>query len=187
MKKPPVQAPHHTMSTHLPTPPLRIIAIDPGYDRCGVAILERLSGGKSKVLFSTCIQTSKKDEFVVRMHTVAEQVRGIIDEHAPMHMALEKLFFNTNQKTAMHVVKVCGMLAEVGMAAGLEVFEYTPLQVKSAVAGSGRALKADVTRMLPLLTALPTLGPKTKRLDDEWDAIAVGITHLASYRPILYE
>lgn len=163
---------------------MKIISIDPGYDRCGVAVLEKESGGKQRVIFSTCIQTSKNDEFVVRLHTVADQVRGVIEEYAPVQMALEKLFFNTNQKTAMNVAKVCGTLAEVAMHAGLQVFEYTPLQVKSAVGGSGRALKADVMRMLPLLISMPPLSPKTKRLDDEWDAIAVGVTHLASYRKI---
>lgn len=161
---------------------MKIIAIDPGYDRCGVAILEKVPRQKEKVLFSTCIQTSKDDEFIVRLHSVADEVRAIIEEYAPSHMAIEKLFFNTNQKTAMQVAKVCGMLAEVGMHAGCEIFEYTPLQVKSAVGGSGRALKSDVTRMIPLLVSLPPLSPKVKRLDDEWDAIAVGLTHLASYR-----
>jgi crossover junction endodeoxyribonuclease RuvC len=172
---------------------MRIIAIDPGYDRCGVAILEKVPKQKERVLFSTCIQTSKTDEFIVRLHTVADQVRGMVEEYAPSHMALEKLFFNTNQKTAMNVAKVCGMLAEVGMNAGCEIYEYTPLQVKSAVGGSGRALKADVMRMLPLLIHIPPLPaeterakaglpPKQKRLDDEWDAIAIGVTHLASHR-----
>jgi crossover junction endodeoxyribonuclease RuvC len=163
---------------------MRIISIDPGYDRCGIAVLEKIPKHKETVLFSACIQTSKTDEFIVRLHTVADQVRGVIEEYAPQHMAIEKLFFNTNQKTAMNVAKVCGMLAEVGMNAGCEIFEYTPLQVKSAVGGSGRALKSDVTRMIPLLVTLPPLSPKVKRLDDEYDAIAVGLTHLASYRAL---
>jgi crossover junction endodeoxyribonuclease RuvC len=163
---------------------MRIISIDPGYDRCGIAVLEKLPKTKERVIFSACIQTSKDDKFIVRLHTVADQVRGVIEEYEPSHMALEKLFFNTNQKTAMNVAKVCGMLAEVGMAAGCEIFEYTPLQVKSAVGGNGRALKADVMRMIPLLITLPLLSPKIKRLDDEWDAIAVGLTHLASYRSV---
>lgn len=165
---------------------LRVIAIDPGYDRCGIALLEKRSGSaKEHVIFSTCIQTSKHDAFVVRMHTVAEAVRGVIQEYLPAHMAIEKLFFNNNQKTAMHVAQVCGTIIETGIQAGLHVHEYTPLQVKSAVAGNGRALKTDVMRMIPLLAILPTLSPKEKRLDDEWDAIAVGITHLASSASLL--
>jgi crossover junction endodeoxyribonuclease RuvC len=161
---------------------MRIIAIDPGYDRCGVAVLEKIPKQKERVVFSTCIQTSKNDEFIVRLHTVADLVRGIVEDYAPQHMVLEKLFFNTNQKTAINVAKVCGSLTEVGIHAGCELFEYTPLQVKSAVGGSGRALKSDVTRMIPLLVSLPPLPPKAKRLDDEFDAIAIGLTHLASYK-----
>ena len=90
----------------------------------------------------------------------------------------EKLFFNTNQKTAMHVAEVRGVLIQIGMDYKLIVAEYTPLQIKSAVGGSGRALKEDVMRMIPLLIALP----QKKRLDDEYDAIAVGITHCACAR-----
>jgi crossover junction endodeoxyribonuclease RuvC len=163
---------------------MRIISIDPGYDRCGVAVLEKLPKKKECVLYSACIQTNKADEFIDRLHTVANGVRALVEEYKPVHMAIEKLFFNTNQKTAMQVAKVCGMLAEVGMQNGCEIYEYTPLQVKSAVAGSGRALKEDVTRMVPLLVTLPPLKPKQKRLDDEYDALAIGLTHLASVRSI---
>jgi crossover junction endodeoxyribonuclease RuvC len=161
---------------------MRIISIDPGYDRCGVAVLERLPQKKEACIYSMCIQTNKADEFSERMHSVAEAVRGVVETYNPQHMALEKLFFNTNQKTAINVAKICGMLTELALSAGIEVFEYTPLQVKSAVAGSGHALKADVMRMLPLLVTLPPLAARQKRLDDEYDAIAVGLTHFASYR-----
>lgn len=160
---------------------MRVIAIDPGYDRCGIAVVEKGARGKDVLCYSDCVTTNREDDFARRLTTVIDAVRACINEHAPNAMALETLFFNSNQKTAMRVAEVRGSLIQTANDAGLRVHEYTPLQVKSAVAGNGHANKSDMMRMVPLLIALT---PK-KRLDDEYDAIAIGITHCASTKQVL--
>ena len=93
-------------------------------------------------------------------------------------MAIEKLYFATNQKTAMQVAEVRGALIALATQHHLPVFEYTPMQVKSASAGWGRADKVAVARMLHALLKIE----KEIRHDDEYDAIAIGVTHLAHHR-----
>lgn len=157
---------------------MNIIAIDPGYDRCGVAILTQGSLNKHVLLYSGCITTSKEDIFEKRLHFIHEECEKLINTYSPESVALERLYFTNNQRTAMRVAEVRGMLLQLATAHNLPVSEYTPQQVKVAVAGSGRASKSDVQRMVPLLVQLE----KNNRLDDEYDAIAIGLTHLASVR-----
>ena len=156
---------------------MRVISIDPGYDRLGVAVLEKESA-KEVLLFSDCIQTNKKDDFADRLFAVVYAVEQIIDEYTPDIFAIEKLFFNTNQKTAMQVAQVIGALLYLAKKQQLPVYEYTPLQIKVAVAGNGRGSKTDVIAMLHHLIPIN----KKIALDDEYDAIAVGLTCLVSQR-----
>src|SRR6185369_17293748 len=102
----------------------------------------------------------------------------LIKKHKPDCVALENLYFDTNAKTAMNVSAVRGMLLYVAASHQLPTHEYTPLQVKVATTGYGKSDKAAVGVMVARLVALP----KGRRLDDELDAIAVGITCLASIR-----
>lgn len=157
---------------------MRVLGIDPGYDRCGVAIIEKVPSKKETLVYSHCIQTDKTQDFNDRLNAIITEIRAVIETHTPTAIALEKLFFNNNQKTAMRVAEVRGALIQMGKDYTLTIAEYTPLQVKSAVSGNGRAQKQDVMRMIPLLITLP----QKKRLDDEFDAIAVGLTHCASAR-----
>lgn len=156
---------------------MRVIAFDPGFERLGVAILERTQG-KDVLLHSTCIQTSKTLSFHERLHALGEAVATLMLEWKPNRAALEDVFFANNAKTAMKVAEVRGMLLYLAMQHKLAVYEYTPLQVKIGVTGYGKSDKKAVAFMVPKLLALP---PK-KRLDDELDAIAVGLTCLANTR-----
>ncbi len=156
---------------------MKVIAIDPGYGRCGVAILEK-NNGKEQWLYSDCIETSTKDGFTERMAQVVAECERLIRLHAPDALAMERLFFNSNQKTAMQVAEVRGALMQVATVAGIRSFEYTPAQIKSATTGSGRADKKQVASMLNILLKIE----KPIRHDDEYDAIAVGLTHLAHSR-----
>jgi crossover junction endodeoxyribonuclease RuvC len=156
--------------------------VDPGFDRLGVAIVEKVSG-KEKVIFSTCIITDRKETPAERLRAIGDGLRGVITEHSPTALAIEKLFFNQNVTTALKVAEARGVVLYEAAQAGLTVSEYSPQDVKIAVTGYGKATKADVVRMLGLLTVLP----KGKRLDDELDAIALGITHLATDKGILYK
>lgn len=156
---------------------MKVLGIDPGYGRCGVAVVEK-NGGKETLLYSDCIETSAKADFGARLMQVADECARLLKKHAPDAVAMEKLYFQTNQKTAMHVAEVRGALLNVAAGAGVPVFEYTPGEVKSAAAGFGGADKTAVAKMLHALVKID----KKITHDDEYDAIAVAITHLARVR-----
>ena len=156
---------------------MRVLSVDPGYDRVGIAVLERVKD-KETLLHSDCFVTKRFDEFSNRLISIGEEVERVIMIYKPEALALEKLFFTNNQKTAMGVAEVRGMLMYIGKKAKLSLFEYTPLQVKQGVTGSGASDKIQVSDMVTRLLKLPA----KKRRDDEYDAIALGLTCLASAR-----
>lgn len=160
---------------------MKVLGIDPGYGRCGVAIVEK-NGGKEVLLYSDCIETPATAEFSARLTQVADECARIIREYKPDCVAMEKLYFSTNQKTGMQVAEVRGAIINCVSSMGLPVAEYTPGEVKSAVASSGNADKQQVAAMLRMLMKIEK---KIKR-DDEYDAIAIAVTHLARTRPERY-
>src|SRR5262245_56302434 len=131
---------------------MRVLAIDPGYGRCGVALLEK-SGGKETWLYSDCIETSADSPFDERLHAVSSECERLIQKFQPDAVAMEKLFFNKNQKTAMRVAEVRGAILHCATSAGIPVLEYTPVQVKSAL-GYGKADKKQVAKMLHMLVKI---------------------------------
>ena len=163
---------------------MKVLAIDPGYGRCGVAVVEKNpstalgASGREMLLYSACIETPAKMDFPERLAVIANECARLIKTHAPDCVALEKLYFQTNQKTAMRVAEVRGALINTAQGAGIEVFEYTPGEVKSAAAGSGSADKKAVARMLHALMKIE----KNIEHDDEYDAIAIAVTHLSRAR-----
>ena len=158
---------------------MRVLAIDPGYGRCGVAVLERTEGTKEVLLYSDCIETSKDADFTARLGTVAGECSRLAKKYMPDALAMEKLYFSTNQKTAMRVAEVRGALIQAATSLGIPVFEYTPGEIKSAAGGYGRADKQQIAKMLHALVKIE----KEIKYDDEYDAIAVGLTHLSRVRP----
>jgi len=153
---------------------MRVLGIDPGYDRMGVAIVEK-QNSKETVIFSTCLSTNAKDDFSDRLLSLGLNLEKIIKDWKPTDLSTEKLFITNNQKTATNVAEVCGMVGYVAKKAGLAITEYTPLQIKMAVTGYGKATKNQVTDMIGKLVKLD----KEIRLDDEYDAIGIALTHLA--------
>lgn len=153
---------------------MKVLAIDPGYGRCGVAVVEKNSGGET-LLYSACIETDAADDFSARLLQIITECKRLMAAHVPDAVAIEKLYFTSNQKTAMRVAEVRGALIEAATEHGLSVFEYGPGQVKNATTGSGRADKQQIVKMLHTLLKIE----KKIQHDDEYDAIAVGITHLA--------
>lgn len=158
---------------------MRILAIDPGYGRLGIAILEKKLG-KDIVIFSECVETASALPFPDRLAILSRHIENALREYRPVAMALERLYFSNNQKTAMQVAEVRGMLLHIASTHTLQVFEYTPNQVKVAVSGSGRSDKRQIMAMIPKLVEIR----EGKLLDDEYDAIAVGLTCLATARNI---
>ncbi len=161
---------------------MKVISIDPGYERIGIAIIEK-SGvpgtpPKEVLLYSDCFKTSAKLPITERFLLIGKEIEKIIKKYEPEAMAIETLFFNSNQKTAMQVSEARGIIIYQALTNNLEVFEYTPLQIKIAITGYGRGDKKQVTDMLHHLIEIK----KEIKYDDEYDAIAVGLTHLACYR-----
>lgn len=156
-------------------PSTRVLAFDPGFERLGIAVVEK-QNGKEVLLHSECVRTSVKITFPQRLAELGVAVQATIDLWQPGCVAIENVFFENNAKTAMDVAAVRGMLLYIASSMGLPVHEYTPLEVKVAITGYGKSNKAAVASMIPRLVIIP----EKKRLDDEMDAIAVGLTCLAS-------
>ena len=157
---------------------MKVLAIDPGYERLGVAVLEKEKGKKERLIFSDTIQTSPKREFKDRLFEIGLAVEEIIKKYQPENFAIEKLFFNTNQKTATNVSEIRGMLIYLAQKSLMDIYEYTPLEIKVAVTGQGRADKKQVIFMIDRLIDIT----KEIKFDDEYDAIACGLTFFAYYR-----
>jgi len=155
-----------------------ILGIDPGYDRMGVAVIEKLLKGKELVIYSECFQTSSVDTIYDRMFSIGQKIRSIIAKHKPVALAIETLFITKNQKTAMRVSEVRGIIIYEALIANIPVFEYSPMQVKMSITGDGTSDKSRIQKMVKLLVSLP----KKDAIDDEYDAIAVALTHSAIFK-----
>lgn len=151
---------------------MRILAIDPGYARLGIAVVEG-DPSRPTLVMSDCV-CPEKGAHEGRLAQVSDAVTTTIKEYAPDALAIETLFFSINKKTAIGVAEARGAVLAAAGIASLPVIERSPQQVKLAVTGHGGADKSAVARMIPRLIALP----KKKRLDDELDAIAIGIAAL---------
>lgn len=156
---------------------MRVLAVDPGYDRLGVAVMEK-ENSQEKLLFSTCIQTDKRSTLPERIGELGAKLDGLMEEHRPNQVAIETLFFNKNQKTAIAVAEARGVVIYLARKHGAEVKEFGPAEVKVATTGHGQSDKRAVFDMLQRL--IPDI--PTKALDDEYDAIAVAVTALAHHR-----
>lgn len=155
---------------------MRVISVDPGYDRLGVAVLEYVDG-KERLIHSCCILTDKTQDLLTRLQDMGDQFNSLLAQHAPDTLGIETIFFNNNQKTAIGVAQARGIIIYLAQAANCTVYEFGPQEVKVAVTGYGKSDKSAVIDMvLRLMPDAPA-----KALDDEYDAIAVGITCLAHY------
>ena len=159
---------------------MKILGIDPGYERLGVAILEKekSSNNKEKVIFSECFKTSAKLEFPERLKLIGEKVADIIKKYKPEVLGIETLFLNTNQKTVMHVAEARGVIIYECVKAGIKIFEASPPQIKIATTGYGKSDKKQIMKMIKLLVKIDN----TKTSDDELDAIAIALTAFAHLR-----
>ena len=154
---------------------MRILGIDPGYERLGIAVIERLSGAKDTLLFSKCFKTPAKAAFSERLQMIGEECARVISEYGPETLAIETLFFTNNQKTAMHVAEARGVILYEAAKNGLTVREFTPPEIKVATTGHGGSDKKQIISMIPRLIKIS----KEIQHDDEYDAIAIAITCLA--------
>lgn len=160
---------------------MRILGIDPGIGRCGWAVVEN-KGQKLKAISYGCLETSPKKKIEKRLEEIHSEILAIIKKYAPNEMSIEELFFNTNAKTAFVVGQARGVILLAASEKGLPISIYTPLQVKIAITGYGRAEKAQVGKMVKAILALKEI-PKP---DDTTDAIAIALTHAFSAKSAKY-
>lgn len=151
-----------------------IISFDPGYDRLGWATAEHVQGSKLKVREYGCVETQKTKTIFPRYEQIIDEVDKLIKKFEPDQAAIESLFFFSNQKTAMKVAEARGVVIACLLRKQVRIFEYTPLQIKQAVTGYGRADKKAVEKMV---RSELLLSSKEKILDDTIDALALQITH----------
>lgn len=152
---------------------MRILGIDPGYERVGIALLEKTKLEKKELLlYSECFKTSPKIEINQRIFLIAEKIEDVIKKWKPTYLAIETLFLNTNQKTAMRVAEARGVVIYKCLSFGIEIIELSPLQIKMATTGYGKADKNQMIKMIKMLIKID----ENKKSDDELDAIAIAFS-----------
>ena len=157
----------------------RILGVDPGFERLGIAILEKnKSDKKEKVIFSTCFKNSAKLDFPERLFLIGDKIKEIIEEYKPEILSIETLFLNTNQKTVMKVSEARGVVIYEASRKKLKIFEASPPQIKIATTGYGRSDKTQINKMVKMLV---DIDEKVKS-DDELDAIAIALTAFANIK-----
>lgn len=126
---------------------MKILGIDPGFERLGIAVLEKNKGDKQEsVLHSECFKTRATLDFPERLLLIGQELERIIKEYQPEILSVETLFLNTNQKTVMHVAEVRGIVLYGAKKAGLRIFEASPPQIKLAITGYGKADKDQIKK-----------------------------------------
>ncbi len=160
---------------------LRILGIDPGYAIVGYGVLEYEKNKFYPVEYGA-ITTQAHTDFQERLKEVFVSVDEVIKRTQPEALAIEKLFFTTNQKTVIQVAQARGVILLAASMNGIPVYEYTPLQIKQSVTGYGKAIKSQVQDMTKRLLRLE----KVPKPDDTADRLAVAICHGYSYRSKLF-
>lgn len=156
---------------------MRILGIDPGTGILGFGVIES-NKGKVQLVDAGVIRTPVHEDDAIRLQTIFDELTDIITTTKPTQMSVEKLFFARNVTTAMTVAQARGVVLLCGKQAGLEIAEYTPLQIKMAVTGYGKADKKQIQEMVRVILGLKEV-PKP---DDCADAIAAALTHAQTVR-----
>ncbi len=152
-----------------------ILGIDPGIGRCGWGVIDS-SHGKYNLIDCGCIETKVNGQIEERLLVIDEEIGKIVKKHKPQAVSIEELFFGSNSKTAMAVGQARGVILLAAAKNNLPISIYTPLQIKMALTGYGRAEKNQIGQMVKVLLKLDTL-PK---LDDTVDALAIALTQAFS-------
>ena len=152
-----------------------VLGVDPGTAIVGYSVIEYVKN-KYRVLDYGCVYTDKDEDMPVRLEKIYDGLDGIIKIWKPQDMAVEELYFFKNQKTVIKVGQARGVITLCGQKNSLDLYSYTPLQVKMGIAGYGRADKKQIQEMVKVILGLDEI-PKP---DDAADALAIAITHINS-------
>lgn len=153
---------------------MRVLAVDPGLTRCGVAVVELGFDGRTRALLVEVVRTDPQDDHAARLQAVFEAVDGYLEMSHPDVMVVERVFSQQNVRTAMGTAQAAAVCMLAATRRGLDVHQHTPTEVKAAVTGSGRADKQQVAFMVGRILGLRDV-PKPA---DATDALALGICHL---------
>lgn len=154
-----------------------ILGVDPGIGRCGWGVIET-NGSKITAIEYDCIETIPNSEIGERLFAIYNQIKKIIKKHKPDEVSVEEIFFGANSKTALTVGQARGVVLLAASENAVPISVYTPLQVKMALTGYGRADKNQIAQMVKLLLNLSVI-PK---IDDTTDALAIALTHAFSVK-----
>ena len=154
---------------------IRVLGIDPGLTRCGYAVVDGRGGGSAAAVSMGVIRTPAHDALPHRLASLRAEIVDLLREYQPHVVAVEQVFFQVNVRTAMSVGQASGLALCEAAAAGCEVVQYTPNQVKDAVAGYGGADKRQVQKMVQARLKLARLPQPA----DAADAAALALCHLA--------
>ena len=152
---------------------MRVLGIDPGFALVGFGIVEE-NNGRLKALDYGVISTPKEESISTRLAMIYKGMCDLIDTYKPDAIAIEELFFFKNQKTVIPVAEARGVIVLAGIQKLVNLYEYTPLQIKQALTGNGRAEKKQIQYMVTNILGLE----KVPKPDDAADAVAVALTHL---------
>lgn len=156
---------------------MRILGIDPGTGILGFGVID-VTRSKPVLVDGGVIRTPVHEDDAVRLLTIYDELTTIIKQHKPDAMSVEKLFFARNVTTAMTVAQARGVVLLTAQQAGIPIAEYTPMQIKQAITGYGKADKKQMQEMVKVLLGLTQI-PKP---DDAADALAAAITHSMTVR-----
>ena len=154
-------------------PNRRILGVDPGLTRCGLAVIEELPGRKVEAVFFDTVSSSAETALEVRIAEIANSIEELIQTHSPDVIAIERVFAQANLRSVMGVAQISGVVLYLAAKHGIPVHFHTPSEVKAAVTGSGRAAKAQIGIAVAKILGL-TEAPKPA---DTADALAIAITH----------
>lgn len=157
-----------------------VVGIDPGYDRVGISVVKK-EGSKDLLMFSTCIETNKKESHEVRILDIYKKLEIILKKYRPEYIVIESLFVFKNQKTVMRVAEARGVIILCATINNIKLLELTPMQIKNSIAGDGHADKKQVKYMVEKILKVVF---EDNILDDEIDAIACGLSGLAFLKNI---
>jgi len=152
---------------------MRVLGIDPGIAITGYGIIDFAGNSFSPVDYGSIRSATEMPQHL-RLNKLYNELTDLIIKYRPHCMAVEELFFNRNVRTAMSVSQARGVILLASAQSDLEVYEYTPLQVKQAVVGRGRADKKQVQYMIKIILNLPAV----PRPDDVADALAIAVCHI---------
>lgn len=156
---------------------IRILGIDPGFGRVGYGVIEKQNGDWVHIAHG-CINTVIDNPFIERILSIQKELKYIIDKYNPTNAAVEDLFFYKNVKTAIKVGQARGVILLTLAQSGLDIDEFTPLQVKQAITGYGRAEKNQIQKLIQIHLKMK----EKPKQDDAADALAIALTCGASLK-----